>query len=402
MHLIALEHLESVVTDVRTAASTSPEEALAALDRLAAWCHAARVECVRALDEAGSLQLLAASPLRSQRDLDGLARSAEVARQSTALFDDVVRGSISAAHLEEFGHTLRRLDAPQRKALLHDEARVRAIASSSTAAEFARFLRREERRLGRTAGTTTLEQQQRDVRLTARTERESGMRVYTLRLDPLSAVSFEQRIDAAVEALFHDAAPAGCPSDPIERFLFLRAHALLRLSEGRGGRTNRGGRSEIMVVIDTAMPDGVTEPTVDWGIPVEIPERVLATLFPEARIVPVIIRNGVVLHAPGELGLGRSTRLANRAQRRALRAMYATCAIPGCEVRFQHCRIHHVVWWRHGGATDLGNLLPLCHRHHRQVHLDNWQLALDPQRTLRITMPDGRTRTTGPPRRVAA
>lgn len=401
MTLTALEHLDHLVSDVAAAASSSPSSALAALDRLAAWCHAARVECVQAIDEAGSLHLLTANPLRSQRELDAVVRSAHTARQSPTLFANLSNATISPAHLEEFGHTLRRLDEPQREALLLDGERLSAVARSSTAGEFARFLRQEERRLGRTANASTLEQQQRDVRLTSRTERESGMRLYTLRLDPLSAVSFEQRIEAAVETLFHDAAPAGCPADPIERYHFLRAHALLLISDGRGASTSRGGRPEIVVVLDTA-DGGGGEPTIDWGIPVEIPGRVLSTLFPDSRVVPVIVRNGVVLHAPGELDLGRSTRLANRAQRRALRAMYPSCAVPGCEVRFQHCRIHHIVWWRHGGTTDLGNLLPLCHRHHRNVHLDGWELELGPQRTLRITTPDGRTRTTGPPRRAAA
>ena len=171
----------------------------------------------------------------------------------------------------------------------------------------------------------------------------------------------------------------------------------LLLSEGRGGRS---GRPEMVVVIDTAAEgDG---PEIDWGLPVEIPARVLESLWPTADIAPVIVRNGVVLHAPGELSLGRSTRLANRAQRRALRAMYSTCAIPGCHVRFQHCKIHHVVWWRNGGATDLANLLPLCHKHHGSVHLDGWGLELSPRRELTVTLPDGRITSTGPPRRVAA
>ena len=116
----------------------------------------------------------------------------------------------------------------------------------------------------------------------------------------------------------------------------------------------------------------------------------------------VIVRNGVVLHAPGMLDLGRSTRLASRAQRRALRAMYRCCAVPGCDVRFDHCTMHHVVWWRHGGATDLHNLLPLCHRHHGNVHHDGWELRLGPQRRLTVTLPDGTVRSTGPPRRSAA
>jgi hypothetical protein len=141
---------------------------------------------------------------------------------------------------------------------------------------------------------------------------------------------------------------------------------------------------------------------VDWGLPVELPTSVLTDLWPRATVTTVVLCRGVVIHAPGRLSLGRTTRLANRAQRRVLRAMYPGCAIPGCSVRFDHCKIHHVVWWRHGGPTDLDNLLPVCFKHHDLVHHGGWVLDLQPDRTLTVTRPDGRTMSTGPPSRHAA
>jgi hypothetical protein len=66
----------------------------------------------------------------------------------------------------------------------------------------------------------------------------------------------------------------------------------------------------------------------------------------EAEILPA------VLDGEGEVvDLGRSQRLANRAQRRALRSMYRTCGFPGCDVSFDRCEIHHVYWWERA-ATD--------------------------------------------------
>ncbi len=169
------------------------------------------------------------------------------------------------------------------------------------------------------------------------------------------------------------------------------------------GKGIRLGKPEAVVVVDTTRADSATgEPTVDWGLPVEIPQRVLLDLFEVADVHTVVLRNGVVLHAPGELNLGRATRLANRAQRRALRATYATCAIPGCATRFDHCKIHHVEWWRRGGRTDLANLLPICVKHHTLVHHGGWDLHLAPDRTLTITLPDGSAMTNGPPGRKAA
>ena len=67
-----------------------------------------------------------------------------------------------------------------------------------------------------------------------------------------------------------------------------------------------------------------------------------AELAGDADLSTVVVRNGVVLYAPGELNLGRTTRLANRAQRRALRALYSSCAIPGCTGAYDRCKLHHV------------------------------------------------------------
>ena len=77
--------------------------------------------------------------------------------------------------------------------------------------------------------------------------------------------------------------------------------------------------------------------------------------------------------------------------------MYATCAIPGCGVRYDHCKLHHVIWWRHGGCTDLDNLLPVCSRHHHKIHDSGWEVTLGPNRQLTIRFPDGTVQSTGPP-----
>src|SRR5205807_7352824 len=73
------------------------------------------------------------------------------------------------------------------------------------------------------------------------------------------------------------------------------------------------------------------------------------------------------------LDLGRTQRLPNRAQRRALMARDGGCRIPGCPER-RYVEAHHVVHWIDGGPTDLDNLVLLCWRHHRMVHEGGWQL----------------------------
>ena len=48
------------------------------------------------------------------------------------------------------------------------------------------------------------------------------------------------------------------------------------------------------------------------------------------------------------------------------------------------------------------NKFPLCDRHHHFVHEGGWRLHLAPDRTLTVTLPDGRTTIHGPPRARAA
>ncbi len=102
------------------------------------------------------------------------------------------------------------------------------------------------------------------------------------------------------------------------------------------------------------------------------------------------------------MNLGRTTRLASRAQRRALCALYPTCAVPGCCVAYEFTKPHHVHYWEHGRPTDLHNLLPLYSKYHHCAHEGGWSFTLQANRTLTITRPDGTILTTGPPRRLRA
>ena len=169
-----------------------------------------------------------------------------------------------------------------------------------------------------------------------------------------------------------------------------------------GTATKRFGRPEFTIVIDTTNLDPDGHPTVDWGIPIAVPWTRIRDLSRNADIRPVIVRDGAIIDADGELNLGRTTRLANRTQRRALRVLYATCAVPGCNVTFNHTKPHHIRWWRHGGPTDLANLLPLCSQHHHAAHEGGWRFTLGLDRSLTIELPNGQTMHTGPPRRQQA
>jgi hypothetical protein len=163
----------------------------------------------------------------------------------------------------------------------------------------------------------------------------------------------------------------------------------------------RFGRPEVIIVVDYTHLDTNARPTIDWGGPISLPFQCLEDLTKHADIHTVTVNNGNVIDflQPGnELNLGRTARLANRAQRRSLRVLYSTCAVPGCCVKYEFTKPHLITFWRNGGPTDLINLLPLCSAHHDCAH-KGWIFSLGPNRELTITLPTGQVMTTGPPNR---
>ena len=311
---------------------------------------------------------------------------------------------ITAAHVDAVTRASTGLDEQQREQLLDIAECLVDVAATATPDQFGKRLRNERRRLLADGGMGRLEQQQRQASMRTWTD-DDGMWNVKGRFDPVHGVKLSAALDVAIETLFAERVPDCCPTDPIERQAFLRAHAFARLIEGSAGTgIRRSGRPEFVAVIDADQPNGVGSASVDWPIPVEIPARVLTELVgaDDADIVGIVVRNGVIVHAPGALDLGRSSRLANRSQRRALNGLYRTCAIPGCGVSYSKTKLHHIVWWRHDGRTDLGNLLPLCPRHHSRVHHAGWELSLGPHRELTVQFPNGSIQTTGPPSRREA
>jgi hypothetical protein len=100
------------------------------------------------------------------------------------------------------------------------------------------------------------------------------------------------------------------------------------------------------------------------------------------------------------INVGRTHRSATDAQWEAIRAIYDSCAWPGCDRRLSWCQAHHIHEWSQGGPTDLDNLVPLCSRHHHKVHDQKWKIKLKPTRQLQIHHPNGGLyQTTDPPTR---
>jgi hypothetical protein len=100
--------------------------------------------------------------------------------------------------------------------------------------------------------------------------------------------------------------------------------------------------------------------------------------------------------------LGRITREPPAWMLRQLRYRDRECRFPGCGAR-RFTQAHHLVFWEHGGCTDLRNLILMCAFHHRLVHEHGWSVRRGAGGTVRWFRPDGtRYRAgPGPPRQSA-
>ena len=395
-----VERLSTIDADT-TADADELESALVTARQLAAWVEARQASVVARLSAHVSFPeaTIAAASKMSVGQASKTRERSDTLTHVPALASKLDHGAITAAHVDAVTRSSKQLDDRQRTKLFDRVDNLAAVAEAATVDEFRRRVALEATRLLSDDGIDRLTRQQRNTRLRTWTDAE-GMWCLSGRFDPITAIKVSARVDTAVETLFAEATPDHCPTDPIERQQFLAAHALARLADGAGGA--KPGRPEFVAVIDADAPDQCG-PVVEFAIPIELPARVLANLSGDADISPVVVRNGVVLYAPGTLDQGRTTRLANRAQRRALRGLYRACAIPRCSVHYDRCQLHHIVWWRNGGRTDLNNLIPVCSKHHSKIHNDGWVIELGPHRELTLRLPDGSIHTTGPPtRRTAA
>ncbi len=85
------------------------------------------------------------------------------------------------------------------------------------------------------------------------------------------------------------------------------------------------------------------------------------------------------------IDVGRTLRVPSGAGRTALRVRDKGCVWPGCDRPASWTNAHHVLFWGHGGVTDVPNMVLLCHRHHWNVHEGGWRLVKsDGQRVLVI------------------
>lgn len=385
-----------VMLDVDTAGRGELADALASIAQAEACLMAARLQLVGRLELVSStveFDVVAAERV----DLPDGARimlHAEVMRRYPRLTAAVADGRAMAWVPREVSAARSSLPAKLRAEFdqLEDTIVFHALACSRRG--FADALRGLADDILRRNGQTRRQRQRAAIRCRTWTGRDTGMSHLSAVLDPDRGAVLTQRIDLVVRQLLADPTALDghgpLPDDPRERTSYLQAIAFYTLMTGGGPGV---AKPEIIVVVDARAescdPDG--RPAIDTGTDLVLHRDTLIDLLRAADIYLVEADNNQPLAADNVRNRRRNLRHASSQQRRLLRAIHPTCAVPGCGVPFRRTHLHHLNEWEHGGPTDLDNLTPLCPHHHTWLHTIGGWLTIHPDRSHTLHLPDGTT-----------
>jgi hypothetical protein len=318
---------------------------------------------------------------REAREVVSRGLVTEVAPEMASV---LAAGDTTAAHVDALGRGLKIAGAEREAFMAHLPELIEA-STTMTASEFSHLVTETAKSVVTDDGLSTFERQKRETFLKMRNEADGCLSV-SGKFDPISASILKSKIGRLVENMFH----SGDKEVPVEVMPWIepndhrQAQALIALVNGASESVSDvPARAEIVVQVDLeTLKSGLhAGGTCRTALGADLPVETVRRLACEAEILPVVLDGRSV-----PIDVGRSKRLATIHQRRALEAIHPTCAIPDCEVIFDHCNVHHIDYWENGGATDLNNMVPLCSRHHHAAHEGGWKLQLDPEtRELSIT-----------------
>lgn len=100
-----------------------------------------------------------------------------------------------------------------------------------------------------------------------------------------------------------------------------------------------------------------------------------------ANLIPAVLGGDSEI-----LDLGRTQRLFNRAQRKAMALRDQQCRADGCTIPATWCEAHHFKQpWSQGGKTNLADGKLLCSFHHHRAHDDRYLHHLMPNGDIRFS-----------------
>ncbi len=263
-----------------------------------------------------------------------------------------------------------------------DEAELLGAAATEPADVFAHTVRDH---VNERTAAEDLEQRRRRQR--ARREanikqQSDGMYKLFGTFDPVAGARIETALAAMAKQLWHAEDPKG-RATPAQR----HADALETLITRHGTGINaKAQRTTLVVVADyDDAADQLADARLLDGTPLTPSELLHIAL--DADILPALFDS-----KGHPLWLGHKVRTASVAQRVALAIRDRGCVI--CGAANSYCQAHHVLFWEHGGPTNIDNLVLLCSDcHHKQIHELGAELLRHPDGTYTLEPPPNRPAT---------
>lgn len=375
--------------DVHAADALACNRWLGDLKQVQGWVDSFRAEVTARLDALAAQGESFGSEATHSRCSGMTARDAAKEKErartlgaAEGFADALSEGQVTGAHVDQLAQATANLSDEVRAGVFDRSGDLLQHAVGHDPGRFGRHVRDLARQLERDAGVSR-DEQQRAASYVNISVAGDGMYDLRGRLHPELGAKVKRALDRHVAAAINNAEQAGI-AEYVNRTVNrgrLTAEALGELiSAGHG--SVRPTVADISVLVDEqTLSTGechdhtVCETSDGAPLPISTVRRLICDAFV----------TGVVIGQDGNpLNVGRTTRTANRAQRRALRALYRTCVAQGCDVLFDQCELHHIWWWEHGGPSDLDNFVPVCAHHHHLLHTLAWRLHLAADRTLTI------------------
>lgn len=379
-----IERIERV--DVASASVGELASLMGDLGRLKGWVgstEAAAAHRAGELERAGQASsasdLISRGTKTSRRTAEKTQRRGDALAQAPGVAQQLASGRISTEHADALATAAGKLDDEQRDELFGRDEELAQRAVSETPAQFARTLAKAAAEISLDDGIERSEQQRRSASLSHGINPDTGMGWIRAELHPDDYQKVKRRLDTEVNAMKR------LPEHEGRRYEQLAAEALVSLVTG--SRSVSRVPAEVTLLLDyQTLVSGMHADTVcEYGDGNPLPAETARRHACDAKIIPAVLDS-----ASMPLDVGRGARHATPAQRTALRAMYRTCGVDGCDTGFDRCEMHHLVEWNDLGTTDLDNLVPVCSFHHHRVHEGRWRLQLEPStRELSVFLPDG-------------
>ena len=309
----------------------------------------------RVLDAGTTGTLVAAATVANPQ-----AGSATVARGNALQHLPAVRAGFAAGTISTAHVAVILAEAPRIVRWAGIEAAVVTLAEQVEPAELARVLKLLADQDQPEALDDTAEVLH-DKRSLSLSETPNGMFRLDGYLDPVEGAKLSEALTRLMPRTGRDD-----PRTPKQR----RADALADLTNAGMANQHPLGVSQLSVLVD------LEDLATDAGAILEDNSALGARMFDLLTCTAII---SVILGTRRQnvfvpLALARGKRTATASQWQALIARDRGCIRCGRAPRY--CQAHHIHHWRHGGKTDVSNMVLLCQRCHHDLHFGQYTITI--------------------------